>query len=82
MANVKIKIVNPIIHDGIEYDRGIHEVPEALAKLWAKNAPHVLEPIDTEVIGKAKPAPDAPKKAPEKAPEVVTNESPQRTKSK
>lgn len=68
----KVLLIHPIVHDGLEYGRGVHEVSDTIAALWQKEAPHALAPVEATAVGKVVKAPDAPK-APEVPKDITHN---------
>lgn len=58
---MRIVLHHPVTHNGIDYDRGIHDVPEALGNQWLKELPPETIGRYTEpVIGSRRPAADSP----------------------
>ncbi len=58
---MKVELLHPVTHDGKEYSRGVHELPEDVAKLfltyeWAARKAQLTSPPE----GRVTDAPDAP----------------------
>ncbi len=59
MATVKVKILHPIIHNGLEYSRGVHDLDEVLADDFITRMPHAAaefkeaEPVVGTVVESA-----------------------------
>ncbi len=43
---MKIELIHPIQHDQQLYGRGIHDLPEELAKLFLETAPWAARPFE------------------------------------
>lgn len=57
---MRIEVLHPIVHSGVEYGRGVHDLPEDLAILFIKTAPHaVRQPQPHSPAGKTTKAADA-----------------------
>lgn len=60
---MKVELKHPVTHNGDEYSRGVHDVSDALAKKWLKEAPHAVtafaesEPAAGTVVPAADTAP-------------------------
>jgi len=50
---MKVKVLHPIVHDGTEYARGVHELPQELANLFLTYR-HAAEPYEEPVVARAK----------------------------
>lgn len=66
---MKVELTHPIIHDGVEYSRGVHELDEATAQHFLKTAPQAAQPLrDAAVrVGKQTPLPNVRQSAEEKS---------------